>query len=259
MRTRRCFVILLLLAGGGGIPPAFARDALADELMQRVQMSMPEVPLELDATIRAVSPAGRPLRAIKASAHLMPREDGRTTRYTLFDAFGSIRQEMTVDLSGGSAVFSFAAGDPPQEAPLPDLFESIESTEINWMELSFAFFWWPNPRIVGVEQVANRWECHIIEIDCPPEYPDGWSHIRLWVAPAYNAVIRGEAWQEGRAVKRFEVKSVRRLRQVYMIGDMEVRNLVTARRARLHVNRMRMVSPDYTDEELEEFNAPVAW
>ncbi len=248
-------LMLCLLAG----PAGAASDPLADELMERVRRSMPEVPLELDAAIRVVNPSGRPLQTVKAAALLTPGEAGRTTRYTLFDAFGRTTSEMTVELGGGRAEFAYSTGDPLEPAPLPDLFAPVEGTEISWMELSFSFFWWPNPRIIGTDKVANRWECQIIEIERPPEYAEGWSHIRLWVAPAYNAVVRGEAWRDGRAVKRFEVKSVKKLRQVYMIGDMEVRNLETRRRARLKVGRMRMLSPEYSDEELDEFNAPVEW
>ena len=249
---------LLFWAGAAG-----AADWTAEALMARVRSSLPEVPLELEAAIREPDPAGRPLRTVRAAALLTPRADGRTTRYTLFDAFGSVQEQMTVELGGDQTTFAYAQGDPPEPAATPDLFAPVAETEINWMELSFSFFWWPLPRIVGSERVANRWECQIIEIDCPPDFraaaDGGWSHVRLWVAPAYHAVVRGEAWRDGRAVKRFEVKSVKKLRQVYMIGDMEVRNLETRRRAVLKVGRMKMVSPDYTPEELEEFHAPVEW
>lgn len=248
-----------LAAAWLGGSAAFGGDPLAAELMQRVQQSMPGVPLELEASIRVVNRSGRPMKTVPAAALLTPRDGGRTARYTVYDGFGSITQQMTVELGGGRSEFSFAQGDPPQPAELPDLFGRIEGTEISWMELSFSFFWWPDPRVVGQEKVANRWDCQIIEIACPPEVGDGWSHIRLWVAPAYNAVVRGEAWRAGRAVKRFDVESVKKLRQVYMIGDMDVRNLETGARSRLKVGRMRMITPDYTDEEWDEFNAPVAW
>lgn len=239
--------------------PVRGGDAVAEALMERVRRSLPEVPLELTASIRVLDGTGRPLKTVRAAALLTPTETGRTSRYTLFDAFGSVREEMTVALGAGRAEFNYAAGDPPQAAPLPDLFGSVADTGISWMELSFSFFWWPDPRIVGTEKVANRWECRIIEIDRPPEYSAGWSQIRLWVAPAYNAVVRGEAWRDGQAVKRFEVQSVKKLRQIYMIGDMEVRNLETGARARLKVGRMKMRSPDYTPAELDEFNAPMEW
>ena len=234
-------------------------DAEAEALMDRVRLSMPEVPLELSASIRVLNAEGRDLQSVRAVALLTPREGGRTTRYTLLDAFGSVLEDMTVVLGNGQADFSFMKGDPPQAAPLPDLFGPVEGTEMSWMELSFSFFWWPNPRIVGSEKVANRWECKIIEIACPADMGATWSSIRLWVAPAYGAVVKGEAWRGGKAVKRFEVKSVKKLRQVYMIGDMEVRNLETGARARLKVGRMKMISPDYSPEEMDEFNAPVEW
>jgi hypothetical protein len=227
--------------------------------MEQVRLSMPEVPLELAASIRVLDADGRSLKVVRARALLTPKKGGRTSRYTLYDAFGASLAEMTVALGEGQTEFSFARGDPSQVAPLPDLFGPVEGTEISWMELSFSFFWWPEPRIVGTEKVANRWECQIIEIDCPAEYGGGWSHIRLWVAPAYNAVVRGEAWREGKAVKRFEVKSVKKLRQVYMIGDMEVKNLETGARARLKVGKMKMISPDYSPDELDEINASMEW
>jgi len=238
---------------------AFGGDAPAEALMERVRLSMPDVPLELEAAIRVVDATGPGVRAVQAAAELPPQVAGRVAGYVLHDAFGGVLEEMTVTLGAGRAEFAFAQGDPPQAAPLPDLFGPIQGSEISWMELSFSYFWWPNPRIVGVEKVANRWECQVIEIPCPPEYGPGWSHVRLWVAPAYNAVVRGEAWRAGRAVKRFEVQSVKKLRQIYMIGDMEVKNLETGARSRLKVGKMKMVSPDYTPEELEELNAPVAW
>ena len=238
---------------------AFGADLEAEEAMERVRLSMPDVPLELEASIRVLDANGKNLKSVRAEALLTPKAGGRTARYSLIDAFGGLREEMTVELGDGRAQFAFAQGDPPQPAPLPDLFGPIEGSEISWMELSFSYFWWPDPKIVGTEKVANRWDCQVIEIACPPEYPDGWSLVRLWVAPAYNAVVRGEAWRAGKAVKRFEVKSVKKLRQIYMIGGMEVKNLETGARARLKVGRMKMLSPDYTPEEMEEFNAPVDW
>lgn len=240
-----------------------AGDLPAEQLMARVRLSMPDVPLELGASIRVVDANGRIQKTVQAAALLTPGADGRTARYTLYDAFGGILQEMTVNLSGHQADFAFAQGDPPQPAPLPDLFGPIAGTEISWMELSFSYFWWPDPKIVGTEKVADRWDCQVIEIPCPAEGATAagarWSSVRLWVAEAYNAVVRGEAWRDGQPVKRFEVKSVKKLRQVYMIGDMEVKNLETGARARLKVGRMKMLSPDYSPAELEEFNAPVAW
>ena len=162
--------VWVLIAGFWvGTLPCRAGDPAAEVLMEQVRLSMPKVPLEMDASIQVLDPNGRTVRKIRADALLTPQEGGRTARYRLFDGFGSILEEMTVVLGGGEAAFAYAQGDPPQEAPLPDLFGRVADTEMSWMELSFSYFWWPNPRIVGAEKVANRWDCQIIEIDCPPE------------------------------------------------------------------------------------------
>ena len=65
--------------------------------------------------------------------------------------------------------------------------------------------------------------------------------------------------KDGRAIKRFDVDSIRRLRKVYMIGDMTVRDLDRGTRSLLKVGKMSMFAPDLTPEELEELNAPVVW
>lgn len=241
---------------------AFAqfRDPRAEEQMRLVQLSMPEVPLEMEASLRVLDRRGKLLNTVLADVSLTPADDGRTMVYRIHDRSGNALEEMTVTQKHrGETDFQYRRGDPLETAPLPDLFGPVQGADISWMELSFSFFWWPDPVIVGSEKVANRWECDIIELACPREYPGGWSFIRLWVAPAYNAVVRGEVWKNGEAIKRFEVKSVRKLRKVYMIGDMDVRNLVDGSRAQLKVQSMKMVSPDYTAEELEVFNAPMEW
>lgn len=238
---------------------ATAADLEAQRLMEQVRGAMPEVPLEMEAQIRVLDPNGRALQTVQAHVLWTPGDSGREVIYTLLDNQRHPTETMTVNLSNAGSAFSYARGDPPETAPLPNLFAPVADSNINWMELSFSFFFWPDPRIVGEEKVAQRWDSLIVELACPPELGNGWSHIRLWVVPAYAAVVRGEAWKDGRAVKRFEVDSVRRLRKVYMIGDMTVRDLETGARSLLKVGRMTMRAPDLTPEELEELNTPVMW
>ena len=92
----------------GCVFPAFGGDSAAEEQMERVRLSMPDVPLELEAAIRVLDGTGRPLKTVRAAAVLTPAEGGRTARYTLFDAFGSVLEEMTVAL-GASAPIVFTS------------------------------------------------------------------------------------------------------------------------------------------------------
>lgn len=252
-----CLALALLLAVTSA--RAASPDAEALALMEQVRLSMPHVPLDMEAQIRVLDPNGKPVSKLQAHVVWTPHKTGRDVQYDLLGPDGEPAERMEVSLSDLGSSFSYQAGAPLQAAPLPDLFAPVGGSDIDWLELSFSFFFWPGPRIVGEEKVSGRWDCKIVEIPCPAELGGGWSHIRLWVVPAYSAVIRGEAWKDGRAIKRFDVDSIRRLRKVYMIGDMTVRDLDRGSRSLLKVGKMKMFAPDLTPEELEELNSPVVW
>lgn len=253
------FSAFAFCVAASAVAAPYATDAEAMQLMEQVRLSMPHVPLDMEAQIRVLNPNGKPTSTLKAHVVWTPRKTGRDVQYDLLGADGEVAERMEVSLSDLGSAFSYQAGEPLAPAPLPDLFAPVGGSDINWMELSFSFFFWPGPRIVGEERVAGRWDCKIVEIPCPADLGGGWSHIRLWVVPAYSAVIRGEAWKDGRAIKRFDVDSIRRLRKVYMIGDMTVRDLDRGTRSLLKIGKMSMFAPDLTPEELEELNSPVVW
>jgi len=227
--------------------------ATAAALLEGVRQSIPDVPLAMKAEIRVLDRYGKPLDTIRADALMNPRgAAGRhEIRYTLHDP----EEAADIVMAPPAPVMT-----TPDGAPLPAPFAPIRGSEICWMELSFAFFWWGSPRLVGSETIPNRGLCHILEIPVPNPAPGTpWDRVRLWVHPGYRAVLRGEVWSGSTPLKRFDVLSVRRLRKIYMIGEMEVRNLQTDARSVLKITDLRLQSPEYTEEEKALFNAPLAW
>lgn len=239
-------------------------EGAARELMAMVQGSVPNVPMSMDADILSLSPAGKPTGRIRAKALWMPGKTGRKAVYEVLGDDGEPEERMTVGLpmaAGGEATFRHEWGRPPVETETPDLFAPIGESDICWMELSFSFFWWANPRITGVEKVKGRWWCQVVELDCPAGVAreGGWDTLRLWVAPAYGAAVKGEALRDGAAVKGFEVESVTKVRKVYMISEMTVRNRESGGRSRLKLSHLELESPEYTEEERALFEGPVKW
>ncbi len=238
--------------------------AAARELMAAVQGSVPNVPLSMDADILSLSPAGKPTGRIRAKALWMPGKSGRKAVYEVLGEDGEAEERMTVGLpmaAGGEATFRHEWGRPPMETETPDLFAPIGDSDICWMELSFSFFWWANPRITGVEKVKGRWWCQVVELDCPEgvSREGGWDTLRLWVAPAYGAAMKGEALRGGTPVKSFEVESVTKVRKVYMISEMMVRNRESGGRSRLKLSHLELEAPEYSEEERALFEGPVRW
>jgi hypothetical protein len=79
------------------------------------------------------------------------------------------------------------------------------------------------------------------------------------VAPSWGAVVQGELRRGGVVAKRFEVESVTKVRKVYMLSEMTVRNAATGGRSRLRISNLAMRAPEYSEEEWEAFEAPVRW
>lgn len=238
-------------------------------LMARVRAGVPTQPLSMEASIRALSPAGKTLSRLDASVVYRPDTvdpSSRTATYVLLD---EARREATAKMdillpSAPSVAPSFAYEAPPgTSAALPDLYAPVGGTDLCWMELSFSFLFWASPRIVDVEVVRNRWTCQVVELDAPrtlaTDAPGAWNRLRLWVAPAYGAVVQGVAYRDDKPLKRFEVESVTHVRRTYMVSDMLVWNLETGTRSRLKISGLELMAPEYTPEQLEQMEAPVVW
>ncbi|MBR6020993.1 MAG: hypothetical protein IK066_01085 [Kiritimatiellae bacterium] len=207
----------------------------AEALMARVREGVPRVPLEMHAEVQVLNKYGKRVGTWEAEASLKPDRErgGRKLRYE----------------TGEGAVYEWQG-----EGEGPGLGESVGRADFTWEELGFGFFWWTNPRITGVEKLRHRWNCQVVELDGPKG-----ETLRLWVAPSWGAVVQGELARGGTVEKRFEVESVTKVRKVYMLSEMTVRNAATGGRSRLKLGNLRMVAPDYTEEEWKAFEEPVRW
>ena len=227
------------------VPEADTADADAAAILARVRSSIPEVPLSMSARVTNLDPYGKPIGRIDARGELFPAAKGEPTtlRYTLL----SPEETVSVRLLPGA----------PEAIPPVDWRARIRDSIATWGDLSFSFFHWKNPRIAGHETLPGRGPCTILSLDAPAGFEgDG---ARLWVHDGYGAVLRGEILLAGRPVKRYEVLSVRKLRQIYMIGEMEILSPATKERSRLKISDLDFASPEYTEEEKALFNAPAAW
>lgn len=229
----------------GADAPAAARPLDAAGILARVRASVPEVPLSMSARVATLDPYGKTVGKIEARGELVPAAKGEpvTLRYTLLDP----EETVSIRLLPGA----------PEATPAVDWRERVRDSVATWGDLSLSFFYWENPVIAGRENLPGRGECTILLLTAPEGFEgDG---VRLWVHDGYGAVLRGEILKDRKPIKRYDVLSVRKLRQIYMIGEMEIVSLATKERSRLKIYDLDFASPEYTEEEKALFNAPAAW
>ncbi len=128
--------------------------------------------------------------------------------------------------------------------PREELVNPIAGTDLTYEDLALRFFYWPNPRFEGEENVSGQ-ACYKIRLDKPAGAPGRYEAVYVWVHKRYGAFmrIRGHD-RDGALVKEFQVEDVMRVsRDVWTLRRMQVatHNPETGRRE--SITRVTFDSP----------------
>ncbi len=208
-----------------------------DDLLRRVRAAMPAQPIRLDAELRTQNPRGEIIRVLNARIDLDWGAPVPTAEYQIRDRFGRRRERFRISWPPGEApVYAYAAGDPLEEAPVPNLYETIDGTEISWADLTLSFLWWRGAETVGTDRRRGRL-CYVLDIPAPEEAPGGYSGVRLWVDPETHLLLQADAYDaDEELARRLQVKSLRRIDEVWMVQDLDVHRFPSRNRTTLRVN-----------------------
>ena len=172
---------------------------------------------------------------------------GRPARvtYTLRDAFGSTLEQLTMTRdSSNKAQFAYAKGSPLQTAPLPDLFDSVQDTDVSWVDLTMAFLWWRGGERAGEEKIKG-YVCDIIDLPAPRAGTgvagaSPYARVRLWVERKQCMLLQAEGYDhEGQARRRLWVKGFKKINERWMIKDMEIQSYPVVHRTKLRIHDVR--------------------
>ncbi len=107
--------------------------------------------------------------------------------------------------------------------PREQLIEPIAGTDLTYEDLAFRFFYWPDPKFEGEENV-NGQACYKIRLDKPSGAPGRYEAVYVWVHKRFGAFmrIRGHN-RDGDLVKEFQVQDVMQVsRDVWTLRRMQV-------------------------------------
>ena len=107
--------------------------------------------------------------------------------------------------------------------PRQELVNPIAGTDLTYEDLSFRFFYWPNPRLEGEENV-NGQACYKIRLDKPSGAPGRYEAVYVWVHKRYGAFMRVRGHdRNGALIKEFQVEDVMQVsRDVWTLRRMQV-------------------------------------
>ena len=156
-------------------------------------------------------------------------------RYTIMDAFGRDREQLTVHRNGGAATLAYESGNPLAAATPPDLGAVIDGTVVTWMDLTLSFLWWPDARTLGTAEVRGQ-SCYVVDAHAPAGTTAPYASVRMWVDVRASMMLQAEGCDAlGDPVRRISVKSFKKINDEWMIKDLEIRDLKTDRRTILRI------------------------
>lgn len=230
----------------------------ARSLLDSVLESLPAVPLKIDAQLLSRTREGKLDRTLNAEMRLDWRASPPTAKYTIRDAFGRDLEGLDIVIKAeGVREVRYYKGDPLVTAPPPDLYGPIQETDVNWTDLSLSFLWWPGGRTVGAEEVRGRF-CYIIDLPAPPSEPGTYAGMRLWIDPQIHILLQAAGYDgTGQMVKLLEVKSFKKIRDVWVIQNLDMQSFPTRHKSSLKVKSVDVLEDGKPAVPAESIDKPL--
>lgn len=224
----------------------------AGELVRGVVAGLPDVPVVIQAQLQSKDRRGVIEGVLNAEMTLDWYGRPPSAEYRIRDAFGTERETLRLSWEEpGPPACRYSRGDPPVAGDLPDLYRAIEGTDISWVDLSLSFLWWPGGRTVGMEKIKGRM-CYIVEIPAPADEPGGYAGVRLWIEPRIRIMLQAAAYDAGGEVLRLvEVKSFKKVRDLWLIQNLDVQTFPGRHRTSLRVREVA-VAGEPVEEKVED-------
>ena len=104
------------------------------------------------------------------------------------------------------------------EFPAEKIVQPIANTDLTYEDLALRFFYWPNPKLEGTEDVSGQ-PCYKLRIDKPKGSSGRYEVVYVWVHTKFGAFMR----IRGGLVKEFQVEDVMKVADnVWTLRKMQV-------------------------------------
>lgn len=181
---------------------------------------------------------------------------------------GSQKTDLTLFLKGKDIQFQFSENNGPWRVfhmrigdadfnlfemidgktidfPEKKLVESIAGSDLTYEDLALRFFYWPDPRFEGQEDVGGQ-SCYKIRIDKPKGSAGRYEVVYVWVHTKFGAFmkIRGHD-KNGGLVKEFQVEDVMQIaKDTWTLRKMQVATHDPATGRRLSITDVTFDTPN---------------
>ncbi len=128
--------------------------------------------------------------------------------------------------------------------PAAKLVEPIAGTDLTYEDLALRFFYWPNPKLEGQENVGGQ-PCYKLRIDKPRNSGGRYETVYVWVHTKFGAFMKIHGHDKnGGLVKEFLVEDIMKVSDnVWTLRKMQVATHNPANDRRLAITNLLFDPP----------------
>lgn len=211
----------------------------ADALLREVTASLPQEQLNINGDITARKRRGIVVNELLFEMLVNWGSEPAVASYSIQNMSGANMEQLTLTRhSDGRLYSSYTRKDQPSAMNKPNLFDTIQGTDITWIDLTLSFLWWPNGAITGSDEIKGR-TCLIVKIPAPKEQSHNYSYVLLWIDQAMPMLLQAEGYNaENELIRRMWVKSLKKINDKWMIKDLEIQSFPSSHRTRLRIREV---------------------
>ena len=223
-------------------PPAAAVDTLPDatELLKQVVAGLPSEPLSIQARVEGRNDLDSMDLLRLAEMHMEWKGGAIKADYTIRDAFGGNLARIALERpANGAITYKLFQGPQLEPAALTLLDSPVAGLDLNWLDLSLSYLWWPNGRTVGTEHVKGRL-CYVVDLPVPRDVSALCSIVRVWIEAKVHVLLQAEAYDaKQQRMRALRIKSFKKVKDLWLIEDLEVQSYPSKHCTILRVQEVR--------------------
>ena len=206
------------------LTPLFLFANGADFVLSQAQDNLPKESLELNGTLRIRTQNGSDKFINSIHALLKFGNKIPSAKYQIAD------KELLIQWYENDPNYTFS--DPSLK-----ISDEISSTKMSWEELSFAFLWWKNSKIIKTTKKINRltW---LIEIP----HPNNLNTLMVWIDKEMFIPLEVQSINEdNRIIKTLRVKRFRKINEVWFPQQIEILHHKSEDRSILWIDEINVI------------------
>jgi hypothetical protein len=146
---------------------------------------------------------------------------------------GPVKLTVVCSENGPNQYWLSDAGSSPRRLAGSQVMIPFAGSDFWLADFGREFLFWPDQRLLR-KQVHRSRSCQQLESINPGPTPGGYARVLSWIDTETGGIMDAEAFDvRGATLKRFSVKSFKKVRGQYELEEMEISNRKTGSRTRI--------------------------